>query len=140
MGATAMRSLLDESESRFPLDLGIRIPKIRELYRVATARQWDPLKAIPWDTLRPEDYTEEQRLAAAGQLRALLCPGRARAGEHPHRPHVAVVSRPADQGGVPVRRQRHAEPERERRESRSASLNQTVRLIPRQWITVGGTR
>ena len=64
MGATAMRSLLDESESRFPLDLGIRIPKIRELYRVATARQWDPLKAIPWDTLHPEDYTEEQRLAA----------------------------------------------------------------------------
>jgi hypothetical protein len=59
-----MRNLLDESESRFPLDLGIRIPKIRNLYRMATAKQWDPLNAIPWDTLRPEDYSEEQRLAA----------------------------------------------------------------------------
>lgn len=67
MNATAtgtLHSLLDETESRFPLDLGIRIPKIRQLYRIATAKQWDPVTAIPWDTLRPEDYTEEQRLAA----------------------------------------------------------------------------
>src|ERR1044072_6809366 len=64
MSATAMRSLLDQSESRFPLDLGIRIPKIRELYRTATANQCEPLTAIPWDTVRPEDYSEEQRLAA----------------------------------------------------------------------------
>lgn len=64
MNTTSMRNLLDESESRFPLDLGIRIPKIRNLYRMATAKQWDPLNAIPWDTLRPEDYSEEQRLAA----------------------------------------------------------------------------
>jgi hypothetical protein len=64
MSAVAIRSLLDQSESRFPLDLGVRIPKIRELYRLATAKQWDPVDAIPWDTLRPEDYTEEQRLAA----------------------------------------------------------------------------
>ena len=65
MSAVAtIRNLLDEPESRFPLDLGIRIPKIRNLYRLATAKQWDPVKAIPWDTLRPEDYSEEQRLAA----------------------------------------------------------------------------
>ncbi|MGD9943752.1 MAG: ferritin-like domain-containing protein [Burkholderiaceae bacterium] len=61
---TAMRNLLDEPETRFPLDLGIRIPKIRQLYRLATAKQWDPHRAVPWDTLRPEDYSEEQRLAA----------------------------------------------------------------------------
>ena len=47
-------------------------------------------------------------LAGAGQLRALLRPGRARAREHPRRPDEAVVDRAADQGGVPVRRQRHA--------------------------------
>jgi hypothetical protein len=62
--AAPMRSLLDQPETRFPLDLGIRIPKIRNLYRMASAKQWDPAKAIPWDTLRPEDYSEEQRLAA----------------------------------------------------------------------------
>lgn len=64
MSAVAINNLLDQPESRFPLDLGIRIPKIRELYRIATAKQWEPKTAIPWDTLRPEDYTEEQRLAA----------------------------------------------------------------------------
>ncbi len=64
MAALAINSLLDKPESRFPLDLGIRIPKIRELYRIATAKQWEPKTAIPWDTLRPGDYTEEQRLAA----------------------------------------------------------------------------
>ena len=64
MSAVAVRSLLEERESRFPLDLGIRIPKIRELYRSATAKQWDPVDAIPWETLRPDDYTEEQRTAA----------------------------------------------------------------------------
>lgn len=62
--AAPVRSLLDQPETRFPLDLGIRIPKIRELYRLASAKQWEPAKDIPWDTLRPEDYTEEQRLAA----------------------------------------------------------------------------
>jgi hypothetical protein len=66
MGAeiAAGRNLLEHPESRFPLDLGVRIPKVRELYRLATAKQWDPVTAIPWDTLRPEDYSEEQRQAA----------------------------------------------------------------------------
>jgi rubrerythrin len=57
-------NLLDTPEARFPLDLAVRIPKIRELYRQATARQWDPLKAVPWDDLGAENYTEEQRYAA----------------------------------------------------------------------------
>ena len=64
MSAVLAENLLDTPESRFPLELGVRIPKIRSLYRQATARQWDPLKAVRWDDLRPEDYTEEQRYAA----------------------------------------------------------------------------
>ncbi len=64
MGAVEMRSLLDERESRFPLDLGVHIPKIRELYRQATARQWEPLTAIPWDDLHPEKHPPEQLQAA----------------------------------------------------------------------------
>jgi len=57
-------NLLDTPESRFPLDLAVRIPKIRTLYRKATASQWDPLKAVAWDKLGAENYTEEQRYAA----------------------------------------------------------------------------
>lgn len=64
MGANEMRSLLEERESRFPLDLGVHIPKIRELYRLAVAKQWDPLTAVSWDQLHPEHYTDEQRQAA----------------------------------------------------------------------------
>lgn len=64
MGANEMRSLLEERESRFPLDLGVHIPKIRELYRLAVAKQWDPMTAVSWDELHPEHYTEEQRQAA----------------------------------------------------------------------------
>ena len=64
MSAVLSHSLLDESESRFPLDLNIRIPKIRDLYRQATAKQWDPVKAVPWDELHPEQYSDEQRYAA----------------------------------------------------------------------------
>ena len=64
MSAVLAENLLDTPEKRFPLDLSVRIPKIRNLYRQATAKQWDPLKAVPWDDLRPEAYTEEQRYAA----------------------------------------------------------------------------
>jgi len=64
MSAAIANNLLDTPESRFPLDLGIRIPRIRELYRLATASQWDPQKAVPWEDLHPERYTDEQRYAA----------------------------------------------------------------------------
>ncbi len=64
MGASEMRSLLEERESRFPLDLGVHIPKIRELYRLAVAKQWDPMTAVSWDQLHPEHYTDEQLQAA----------------------------------------------------------------------------
>jgi hypothetical protein len=64
MTAVAARTLLDEPESRFPLDLGIRIPKIRELYRSAVKNQWDPQSAIPWDELDASRYSEAQLKAA----------------------------------------------------------------------------
>lgn len=64
MSAVPMNSLLETRESRFPLDLGVHIPKIRTLYRLATAKQWDPLTDIPWDELHPEQYTKKQRDAA----------------------------------------------------------------------------
>lgn len=60
MGVNEMRSLLEERESRFPLDLGVHIPKIRELYRLAVAKQWDPMTAVSWDQLHPEQYSAEQ--------------------------------------------------------------------------------
>jgi rubrerythrin len=64
MSAVLATNLLDTPESRFPLDLAVRIPKIRDLYRQATAKQWDPLTAIEWDKLGPENYSDEQRHAA----------------------------------------------------------------------------
>ena len=48
--------------------------------------------------------------AGADELWTLLGPGRPRAREHPHRPLEAVVEGAADERGVPVARQRHAEP------------------------------
>lgn len=57
-------TILDRPEQRFPLDLGVRIPRIRDLLRNATRNQWNPATDVDWDALRPEDFTEEQRLGA----------------------------------------------------------------------------
>ena len=64
MSATAAPTLLDEPESRFPLDLSVRIPKIRELYRTAVKNQWDPQSEIAWDQLDVASRTPEQLWAA----------------------------------------------------------------------------
>ena len=64
MSAVAARTLLDEPESRFPLDLSVRIPKIRELYRTAVKNQWDPQSEIAWDQLDVASRTPEQLWAA----------------------------------------------------------------------------
>jgi hypothetical protein len=64
--AVAATSLLDQPEQRFPLDLGVRIPRIRDLFKAATRNQWDPITDIAWDDLRPEQYSEAQR--DAGRL------------------------------------------------------------------------
>ncbi len=64
MSATAAPSLLDQPEMRFPLDLSVRIPKIRELYRSAVKNQWDPQTAVDWDALDLTSRTPEQLRAA----------------------------------------------------------------------------
>lgn len=57
-------TILDEPDDMFPLDLDVRIPKIRELFHLATQKQWDPRVDIDWDAFDPSPYTQEQRYAA----------------------------------------------------------------------------
>jgi len=57
-------TILDMPESRFPLDLGIGIPRIRNLFHTATTNQWDPATDIDWQVLDPSGYTEDQLYAA----------------------------------------------------------------------------
>lgn len=64
MSAVAAQSLLEQPESRFPLELGIRIPRIRELYRAAVKNQWDPMIDIPWDQLDVSGISEAQLMGA----------------------------------------------------------------------------
>lgn len=61
---TAVNTLLDLQEDRFPLNLETEIPRIRELFHTATKSQWDPLKDIDWGKLDLSLYTEEQLFAA----------------------------------------------------------------------------
>ncbi len=58
------RTILDDPESIFPLDLDTRIPKIRDLYHLATVKQWDPRTDIDWHLFDATQYTPEQRYAA----------------------------------------------------------------------------
>ncbi len=57
-------TILDRSHSLFPLDLDIKVPKIRELFHLATLKQWNPATDIDWDALDVSRYSAEQRLAA----------------------------------------------------------------------------
>ncbi len=62
--STAVKTILDMPESRFPLDLGVRIPKIRELFHASNRTQWNPATDIDWTSLAELDITDEQRVAA----------------------------------------------------------------------------
>jgi hypothetical protein len=57
-------TILDAPERRFPLDLGVRIPKIRRLFHAATRSQWDPRKDIAWDDVDLKLYCDDQLYAA----------------------------------------------------------------------------
>ncbi len=57
-------TILDAPEQRFPLDLGVRLPKIRELFHLATRSQWNPATDVAWDELDPSKFSEEQLYAA----------------------------------------------------------------------------
>lgn len=53
-------------EVRFPLDLGISIPSIRQLYEDGKRDAWSPERAISWNTFDGDAFSEEQR--DAGRL------------------------------------------------------------------------
>src|ERR1700681_2873168 len=45
----------------FPMEWRVETPKLAELYERAKRHVWNP-SDFPWETLRPEDFTEGQRL------------------------------------------------------------------------------
>ncbi|GAA5232470.1 ferritin-like domain-containing protein [Verticiella sediminum] len=57
-------TILDRSRSIFPLDLDVRVPKVRDLFHMAAAKQWDPATDVDWSAFDASRYSEEQRYAA----------------------------------------------------------------------------
>lgn len=57
-------TILDRPSHLFPLDLGVKVPKVRELFHLATAKQWDPATDIDWDAIDLSKYTPKQLMAA----------------------------------------------------------------------------
>jgi hypothetical protein len=51
-------------ERRFPLDMNVTLPEIRELYDNGKAGRWNPYRDIAWNALSPERYDERTRNAA----------------------------------------------------------------------------
>jgi hypothetical protein len=51
-------------ERRFPLDMNVTLPEIRELYDSGKAGRWNPYRDIAWDTLAPERCDAPIREAA----------------------------------------------------------------------------
>ncbi len=51
-------------EKRFPLEMNVTLPEIRELYDSGKAGRWNPHRDIDWDALSPDRYDEPTRLAA----------------------------------------------------------------------------
>lgn len=67
MSATATAqepTILDAPENRFPLRLGVELPRIRNLFHLATNHQWNPATDIEWDQLDVSRYSGEQLAAA----------------------------------------------------------------------------
>ena len=51
-------------ERRFPLEMNVTLPDIRELYDSGKAGRWNPHRDIDWNALAPESYEEPVRAAA----------------------------------------------------------------------------
>jgi hypothetical protein len=51
-------------EQRFPLEMNITLPQIRELYDGGKAGRWNPYRDIAWSALQPLRYDEPARQAA----------------------------------------------------------------------------
>lgn len=52
------------TERRFPLEMNMTLPEIRELYDSGKAGRWNPHRDIDWDALQPDQYDDRVRLAA----------------------------------------------------------------------------
>jgi hypothetical protein len=51
-------------EQRFPLEMNVTLPQIRELYDSGKAGRWNPHRDIDWGALAPDQYDDEIREAA----------------------------------------------------------------------------
>jgi len=51
-------------ERRFPLEMNVTLPEIRELYDTGKAGRWNPLRDVDWKALDPLQYDEPARQAA----------------------------------------------------------------------------
>src|ERR1700758_1921858 len=51
-------------EQRYPLSLRSAMPDGWQLWQRAKTLEWDPQTDIPWEELRPERYSAEQRRPA----------------------------------------------------------------------------
>lgn len=51
-------------ERRFPLEMNVTLPEIRELYDSGKAGRWNPHRDIDWNALSPDGYDEQIRQAA----------------------------------------------------------------------------
>jgi hypothetical protein len=51
-------------EQRFPLEMNVTLPEIRELYDSGKAGRWNPHRDIDWSALAPDQYDDEIREAA----------------------------------------------------------------------------
>lgn len=51
-------------ERRFPLEMNMTLPEIRELYDSGKAGRWNPHRDIDWSALEPERYDDAVRFAA----------------------------------------------------------------------------
>ena len=51
-------------ERRFPLEMTVTLPEIRELYDGGKACRWDPQRDVDWNALLPDQYDAQTRQAA----------------------------------------------------------------------------
>lgn len=59
-------------ERRFPLEMSVTLPEIRELYDNGKAGRWNPHRDIDWNALSPDSYDRSVREAARRTWSRLL--------------------------------------------------------------------
>ncbi len=63
MQTESYHSILEQPESRFPLELARRNPDVGKLFRASLATQWNPATIIDWEALDAQAFSAEQRQA-----------------------------------------------------------------------------